>query len=231
MSDARDQIERVRAESEQPIEITKEEPLEPETPPERTREMTHTSFSRARMTWLEDDQERLHEVLAVTDEIIAAEFRVAFTVLERLHRKVRSPLTDSDGVVQAYDDGSPKWELDEYGVPVENWGLLDPDTRSKARHMLAIYLVEWEMRAADKWAEAMFAKVAWEERFAHGFTALPGIQITGKPTINDRTQWGHRLSVEERYFAVFCAALSKKADALVRSMIRLDRLLENTATD
>jgi hypothetical protein len=173
----------------------------------------------------------MHEVLAVTEQIIRAEFHVAFAVMETLYRKVRSPLVDGEtGEVLAYDDGSPKWETDEYGVPVENWSRLDPDTRSNMRHLLTAYLVEWEMRAADKWAEAMFAKVAWEERFAHGFTALPGIQITGKPTIQDRTEWGRRLSVEERYFAVFCATLSKKADTLVNSMIRLDRLLENTAS-
>jgi hypothetical protein len=230
VSDGKGKIERVLDEAGQPADATAETPLEPDLHPDRTRQFTHTSFSRARMAWLQDDQERLHEVIAITDEIIAGEFRVAFSVLESLRKRVRSPLTDGDGVVQTYDDGSPKWETDEHGVPVENWSRLDPDTRNTALFLLTTYLVEWEMRSADKWAEAMFAKVAWEERFAHGFTALPGVQITGKPTIDDRTQWGHALSVEERYFAVFCSALSRKAEALVKSMIRLQRLLENTAT-
>jgi hypothetical protein len=55
------------------------------------------------------------------------------------------------------------------------------------------------------------------------------MQISGKPTIDDRTQWGHQFSAEERYFAVFRSVLSRKADALVRSMERLRRMLESTA--
>jgi hypothetical protein len=225
-----ERVEQVIAESGRPIDATAEDPVEPDIPPDRARGFTHTGFSRMRITWLDDDQERLAIVRATANDIIQAEFRVAFAVLDMLHRQVRRPLADSDGVVQTYDDGSPKWELDEYGVPTENWGRLDPRTRENAMHVIAVFLVEMELKAVDLWAEAMFAKVIWEEKFAKNFTALPKDQLSGKPTIQDRTQWGHRNSTEERYFAVFCAVLSKKADALVRSMNRLYKLLENTAT-
>jgi hypothetical protein len=225
-----ERVEKVIAESGRPIDATEEDPIEPDPPPDRTRGFTHTGFSRMRITWLDDDQERLAIVRATANDIIQAEFKVAFAVLDMLRKQARSPLVDGDGVVQTYDDGSPKWELDEYDMPAENWSRIDPRTRENAMHAIAVFLVDMELRAVDMWAEAMFAKVIWEEKFAKNFTALPKDQLSGKPTIQDRTQWGHRNSTEERYFAVFCAVLSKKADALVRSMNRLYKLLENTAT-
>jgi hypothetical protein len=230
MSEAHDQIERALAESGRPIDITEEAGLEPDVPPDRTRQFSHTGFSRMRREWPDDDAAVMAEVRAYADDVIRQEFRVAFLVIERLRRSVREPLVDKvSGEVQAYDDGTPKWELDEDGLPVEKWHSLSDGARSDARHLIVTYLAEWQMLSIDKWAEAMFAKVQWEERFARGFTALSGADLPGKPTIDDRTQWGHRLSSDERYFAVFKAYVSKKADALIRTMMSLERLLESTA--
>jgi hypothetical protein len=121
------------------------------------------------------------------------------------------------------------WELDEWDDPAEDWGRLGDRTRSDLVHSLAIRLAEWEMIAADDWAEAMFAKVVWEEKFANGFVAMPGHQVSGKPTIDDRTQFGNRYSVDERYFAVFKAAASRKADHIVKAANRLYYMLEKSA--
>lgn len=230
MSEAHDQVERVLAESGRPIDITEEAPLEPDVPPDRTRQFAHTGFSRMRRNWPDDDAMVMAEVKACADDIVREKFRVAFLVLERLRKAVREPLVnEATGEVQAYDDGTPKWELDEDGLPVEKWYSLSDSARSNARYLIVTHMAEWQMAAADDWAEAMFAKVQWEERFARGFTALPDVTLPGKPTIDDRTQWGHRLSADERYFAVFRAYVSKKADALIKSMMSLERLLENTA--
>jgi hypothetical protein len=70
------------------------------------------------------------------------------------------------------------------------------------------------------WGSAMFAKGIWEEAFAYGYTTP-----RGKFTIDDRTQFGHLQSIEERYFAIFQSVLSRRADALVRSLQRLENML------
>jgi hypothetical protein len=230
VSTAQENIERAIADTDRPEDAAAEKPLEPDLHPDRTRQMTHTSFSRMRINWLGDDSVRLQEILAAADSMIKDEFKVAFSVIERLHRHVRTPKLDMEtGEIMYYPDQTPMWEADELGAPVEDWGLLDDRTRDSLLFTITTWLFEWELLAADEWAKAMFSKVQWEERFAKGFISLPGMQISGKPTIDDRTQWGHQFSAEERYFAVFRSVLSRKADALVRSMERLRRMLESTA--
>lgn len=231
MKSTREKIEDAIADADRPDDAAAEKTLEVDVPPDRTRQMTHTSFSRMRINWLGDDSVRLQEVLAEADSMIKDEFRVAFAVIERLHRCVRTPLMEEDvpGTIRTYPDGSPMWETDSMGLPVEDWGLLDDRTRDSLLYIITTWLFEWELKSVDEWAKAMFAKVQWEEKFAKGYVSLPGMQVSGKPTIDDRTQWGHQYSAEERYFAVYRSVLSRKADALVRSMERLRRLLENTA--
>ena len=233
MSSVGDQLERALDDMERPEEATDEQPMEVDTPPDRTRQMTHTGFSRMRMTWGPADGERLEIVRGAAREIISQEFRVVDVVMSRLHRRVREPLLVIDeatgrptGEIRTYPDGSPMWVTDEDGVPAENWGAITADDRSWLMWTIVSWLREWEMKAVDAWAEAMFAKVAWEEKFARGFVAMPGSQPAGKPTIDDRRQWGQQFSAEERYFAVFRAYLSKAADAQVRSMNRMYRMLE-----
>lgn len=225
-----DQVERVLADADRPEDPGREQGLEPDIPPDRTRQFTHTSFARMRTGWAGDDASRLAEVRATADDIIRAEFAVAFAVMDRLHHYVRTPVVDTGtGEIRTYPDGTPMWELDEAGVPAEDWGALGSREREALLFTIVTWLFEWELKSVDAWAEAMYAKVQWEEKFARGFIALPGMQVAGRPTIDDRTQWGHQFSAEERYFAVFRSVLSRKADALVRSMNRLSRLLEGTS--
>lgn len=225
------QIERVLESSGRPDDAPAEQPAAPDVPPDRTRQFTHVNFSRMRTSWAGEDQVRLAEVKAVADDIIADEFKAAFAIIDRMHRHVRTPKVDpGTGEILSYPDGSPQWETDEYGVPEEDWGLLEDRERSNLLLAINSFLFEWELKAVDKWAEAMYAKVMWEEKFAGQFTVLPGFTGAGRPTIDDRTQWGHLHSAGERYFSVFQSVLSRKADALVRSMVRLSRVLENTST-
>lgn len=231
MTDARDRIERELAEAGRPVDAAKEEPLEPDPPPDRTRETVSPGLSRLRteLRWNEADEETLAIIEATATDIISTEFRAAFVIIERLRKAVRSQAFDEEsGEFLTYADGTPRWE-EEDGIPVEDWSRLSERERRNARHALVLYLFEWETRASDKWARAMFAKVNWEEKFAHGFTALPESPGSRKPTIDDRTQWGHRLSIDERYFAVFNTYISKKADAVVRSASRLYDLLKETS--
>jgi hypothetical protein len=229
MSDARAQAARVIAESDIPADATRESPAEPTTPTERMTRFARIGLSRMRTEWPGADRDALVVLKAEADRLIREEFRGFFSVIDRFHRCVRTPQADeATGQINAYEDGTPMWELDEWGEPAEDWGMLDDRTRSNILHSLAIRLAEWEMRAADDWAEAMYAKVVWEEKFASGFVAMPGHQVSGRPTIEDRTQFGNRYSADERYFAVFKSAVSRKADAIVKAASRLYYLLEKT---
>jgi hypothetical protein len=229
MSDAREQAARVISESDIPADATRENPAEPTTPTERMKRFAHAGLSRMRTEWPGADRDALIVLKAEADRLIREEFRGFFSIIDRFHRCVRTPQADGEtGEVKAYDDGTPMWEMDEWGDPAEDWGSLDDRTRDGILHSLAIRLAEWEMHAADDWAEAMYAKVVWEEKFANGFVAMPGHQVSGKPTIEDRTYFGNRYSIDERYFAVFRSVVSRKADAIVKSATRLYYLLEKT---
>lgn len=230
MSDAREQAARVIAESDIPADATQESPVAIQTPEDRTRKFTHTSFSRTRTEWNGADRDALVVLKAEADRLVRAQFRSFFAIVDRIHRCVRTPLVDEpSGEIKTYEDGTPMWELDEWGDPAEDWNRLDDQTRNNILHSLAIRLAEWEALSADDWAEAMYSKVVWEEKFAQGFVALPGHQVSGKPTIDDRTQFGHRYSSDERYFAVFKSVVSKKADAHVKSAARLYYLFDKTS--
>lgn len=228
-TDARDQVARVMASSEVPADATREEPLQPDIPPDRTKMFRHTSFSRVRKDWIGDDAITRDKIHARAEEIIQAHFRVAYWVMREIHRHVRRPVVDpGSGEIKAYSDGSPMWECDDRGIPVEDWGLLDNTVRSDLLYVIVTHMFEWEQDAAMLWADAMFAKVQWEEAFSGAFINIPGSQLSGRPTIDDKTQHGHNYSAQERYFAVFQSALSRRAEALVKSMDRLRWLLEKT---
>jgi hypothetical protein len=227
MTDARQQVQRVLADADRPADATEEEPLSVETPPDRSRQFRYTNFSRMRLSYIGDDQVRLDHIRRTADQAIQARFNGAFSLMDRLYRCVREPVT-RDGEVVTGSDGRPIWQADEDGNPAEDWSLLGEGERSNFLFAINTHLFGWEQEAVDLWAEAMYAKVMWEEQFANAFIKLPGVSVSGKPTIDDRTQAGHAFSAQDRYFAVYCAALSRKAEAVVRSMNRLQRMLENT---
>src|ERR1700733_11799482 len=125
MSNAQDQIERVRAESDIPADDVNEEPLGADPPPDRTRQFTHTGFSRMRTGWVGDDHLKVMELEALADQMVKRRFQVAFAVIERIHRDTRTQACDGEtGELLTYPDGSPVWEKDELGIPAEDWGMI-----------------------------------------------------------------------------------------------------------
>jgi len=230
MSDAATQIQRVLDDSDIPADGTTEQPIEPTTSTERSRQFRYTNFSRMRFSWIGEDRARLDEIQRQADLALRSRFQDALDLLDRIFLCVREPAVDGEGEVRLGPDGRPVWQADEQGHPVEDWSLLGDTQRGNFLFAINTHLYGWEQGAVDLWAEAMYAKVNWEEKFANAFIKLPGNAISGKPTIDDRTQTGHAFSAQERYFAVYCSALSRKADALIRSMTRIGRMLENTMT-
>lgn len=230
MSDAQDQIERVLKESEVPADdATAEETMVSDPHPDRTHEVTRASFSRMRFGWTGDDARQVAELEALSDRIIQRRFSVAQGIIKRIHHHVRRQALDREsGEYLTYEDGTPRWEKDEFGVPVEDWAILSDRDRLNLIGTILSHMFEWEMAKANMWAEAMYAKGEWEEIFSRGYTALPDHVVSGKPTIEDRTHHSQKNAAKERYFALFESALSRKADGVVRVMTGLQRMLENT---
>src|SRR5580692_8694734 len=94
MSDAQEQIEQVLGESDVPADATAEEPMTSDPHPDRTKENARTSFSRMRTGWIGDDLRMIMELEALSDRIIRRRFSVAFGLIERVHRHVRSQKYD-----------------------------------------------------------------------------------------------------------------------------------------
>jgi hypothetical protein len=230
VSDVHEQIGRVLEKSEVPADdATAEEPMTSDPHPDRPRESERTSFSRMRTGWAGDDARVIAEMQALADKITRRRFAVAFAVIDRVHAHVRRQAFDEKtGAYLTYEDGTPQWEKDEWGAPVENWALLSDSDRSNLLHTIAVHEFEWGLAKADMWFEAMVAKGQWEEIFSRGYTALPGHVVSGKPTIEDRTHWAQRNAAQERYFALFESYLSRRADEIVRSMHGIQKVLMET---
>lgn len=228
MSDAQGQIERKLAESDVPADdAAAEETMEANPHPDRTQAFTRATFSRMRTGWIGDDKDMIMRLEGLSDQIIRRRFSVAFGVRERLWRHVRTQRHQpGTGELLTYEDGSPQWERDEFGVPVEDWERLSDRDRRALLMIILTHMFEWELARADMWAEAMYAKGEWEEFFSYGYTAVPAHVLSGKATIEDRTHNAQKNAAEARYFALFQSALSRKADGIVRAMSGIQRGLE-----
>jgi len=88
-------------------------------------------------------------------------------------------------------------------------------------------LFEWEQAEADAWGEALIGKSRYRDAFAVGYESP---QITGRPTVDDRKQRGQLLARDAEYFAVYLSWYSKRAEAVVRSMVRVNQRLKDIVT-
>jgi hypothetical protein len=215
-----EQLDRIRKDQDKLPQGDAEEPLAPDLPPDRTRRFSHVSFQRMRTDWPAEDKVKLQEIGRLADQVIAARFADAWWLLERLYRIVREPQVTLDGEIVRDLARHIRWKRNPEGFYIEDWSKLGDAERNDFLHELTIHMFEWTQQAAMMWGSAMFAKGIWEEAFAYGYTAP-----REKLTIDDRTQRGHLVSIEERYFAIFQSVLSRRADALVRSLERLETML------
>lgn len=195
--------------------------VEPTIHPDRMRTFTHTSLSRVKVSWTADEHIQMSTIWATVDKIIEAHFKTAFAVQEQLYRHVRKPVINTvSGEAVKDTRGRIRW-IEEDGIPYEDWLSLGDREREQALYQITTHMFEWEQIAAKIWGDAMFAKGIWEEQFAHAFSGAPGT----RPTVDDKTHHAHKHSMEQRYFAIFQSLLSRRADAVVRSMTRLYTVL------
>ncbi len=180
-------------------------------------------FSRMRTDWNGPEGDVVRSVLRAIDDRIQHEFLDAYEIMNTLYELVRTPETDAQGdpIVDAH--GFKVWKRRTNGTWDEDWTRLTRGQKENVLFEITARLFSWEQRAANRWTEAMLAKGAWEERFAIDYRAPEG-----RATIEDRTAAAKTGSTDERYLAIFMAAYSRRADAIVRTMQLIGQRLKDS---
>lgn len=181
-----------------------------------------TVMSRFPTDWTKENAQTITRIKHAVDEVMRAHFPDAYAIMDDLYLEVRSPVVNADGEPVLDDHGRLTWERTELGAYVEDWTVLSLKQREEYLLRLTTLLFEWEQTAASLWTEAMFSKAMWVENFAREFNKVV------KGTVDDRTNRANHEAAAERYFAVYTSALSRHADALVKSMERLTLRLKDT---
>lgn len=170
-------------------------------------------FARMRTEWRGEDAKVLAAAQNTVEEMVRENFRDAFLILNDLFERVREPDADRfTGEILRDRFGWTIWRRNEFGDYIEDWSRLTRKEREEFLFRITTRLFDWEQRAADAWAQAMYAKTMWEEKFSIDYDA----PVAG--TIEDRTAVGRKGAIEERYFAILVTHYSRRAESLVRTM-------------
>lgn len=226
-----DEIEESRRANRALAEVAREadRPMHVDPAPDRTRLFSSMSFSRMRTSWNPGEQEVIDAARAQSDRELTREFGEVYRILNKVYEIVRTPVRDPETGVPITDRfGLIIWQTDHLGMVLEDWSRLTERDKDGLIHEITTHLVMWEQKAADFWAEAMFAKALWEENFAITFVETPLVE-NKRPTVEDRTQNAQVAAREQRYLAIYMSVRSKKAESLVRSMALLSQRLKDTA--
>ena len=181
-----------------------------------------TVMSRFPTDWTKENAVTISRVKHAVDEVLHEKFADAYQIMDDIYNDVRFAEADENGEPLLDEHGRPVWAKNELGAYLEDWTSLGLKERENYLLRLTTLLFEWEQTAADLWTEAMFSKAMWVENFAREFNAA----VRG--TVDDRTNRANVHAAAERYFAVYTSALSRHADALVKSMERLTLRLKDT---
>lgn len=207
-------------------EITEraDEPIDVDPHADRTREFTHTSLSRQRWSWEADDQRAIDGIHQILDNEMLRRFSGAYQIMNDLYEIVREPEVTDQGEIITDSHGWTVWATTPSGAYVEDWYRLGHKDMTNFVFRIVTGLFAWEQTAAEIHADSLFAKAMWEEAVAIQYQTA---RETGQKTVEDRTQAARRLSQDQRLFGIFQAAMSRRADALVRNMTLLSQRLKD----
>lgn len=193
-------------------------------PEEREEWFRSPGFQRMKTAWEGDDKRQIDRVQGVIDRAILETFQDAYAVMSDIYDIVREPMVNEatgEILIDAY--GFRVFAKNPLtGAHLEDWTALGIREREHFLFRITTSLFDWEQRAADLWTRAMFSKGMFVEQFAIQYDA----PMHG--TIDDRNARGNKEAAEERYFALMNSAISRKADALVRTMTNLQLRLKDT---
>lgn len=191
---------------------------------DRTREFTHTSLSRQRWSWDPDDQRAIDGIHQIIDNEMLRRFSGAYQIMNDLYEIVREPEVTDQGEIVTDANGWTVWATTSSGAYREDWYRLGHKDMANFIFRIVTGLFAWEQTAAEIHGDSLFAKAMWEEAVAIQYKTA---RDTGQKTVEDRTQAARRLSQDQRLFGIFQAVMSRRADALVRSMSLLSQRLKD----
>lgn len=198
-----------------------------ETPEIPTFRRGNTGMSRMRVGISSEDRAYLAEVHDQVDDIVVHVFRDAYAIMSQIYDVVRTPVVDDDGEPVTDRHGFVQWVSDGYGDYEADWTRLGIHQREHFIFELSTRLFDWEQRAVGLWGDAMLFKAQHEERFADAYLVPGAKDVTGK-TESARTNFAKREVAEDRYLAIMQTVVSRRADAVVRTMTLLCQRLKDT---
>lgn len=191
---------------------------------DRTQEFSHFGLSRMRLDWREGDAQAMTGLHRVVENVMLENFGAAYQIMNDLYEIVREARVDVNGEIEVDEHGWTVWEMNESGAYIEDYTRLSSKEVRDFLFRITTRLFQWEQSAASLWGDAMFAKAIWEQSLAQVYQDS---RLHGARTVEDRTQAARVGSREDRLFALFRSLISRKADALVRSMQILSQRLKD----
>lgn len=198
-------------------------------PDERPVKWRTPGFMRMRFSWNDDERMVIDRAKAATQQKIMDAFPDAFWIMNSIYDLVREPVKRFDpatGEVEIVRDiyGFAEWVRNADGSYVEDFNKMNRRDKEHYIGLISTRLFTWEQIQVEMWADAMFAKAKFEERFAIVYDA----PMTG--TVDDRNAVAKKDAADERYFAIYMTVLSRRADALTRSLDRISQRLKDVLT-
>jgi hypothetical protein len=198
--------------------------LSPDPHDDRTQTFSHLGLSRMRMSWSTEDAEAMAGLHQVIERRMLERFSDAYRIMNDLYEIVREPHIQEGGEIATDVHGFTVWARTESGGYVEDYTKLGSKEVKDFLFRITTRLFEWEQEAASLWGDAMFAKAVWEQTLAEGYNDS---RSNGAKTVEDRTQAARLASREDRLFGIFASLMSRKAEALVRSLSLLSQRLKD----
>jgi hypothetical protein len=199
-------------------------------PHDKTADMERTvirfrspGFAGLSLNWTRENNSVLARARGLAQQWLDQNYGDVIRMVNEIYDTVREKVTDpATGEVVLDAHGFAVWRTNKYGRPIEDWSKLTKAKRDDYLFSIVTNLYTWRQRAADAWLEAMAAKAQWDEAYSGHFESL----VSG--TIEDREARGKIESQEERMFAILLEYRRRLAEALIKDMDQLARILAET---
>lgn len=179
-------------------------------------------FHRMKVDFTDEERIIVQSQIERAEDWLRRDFPEVYHILHQVYEIVRNPVVIQDEPVLD-KRGEQVWSKTTTGHIYEDYSRLTMKQREGFLFQITTWLFVWEQMASNIWLEAMFARAAWEEKHAIDYDA------PRNKTMGERDALAKKGAIDERYFAIFLAGYSRKAEALVRTMRTVAQRMERGA--
>lgn len=170
---------------------------------------------RLAIEWEESDRDDLDFIQASIEKKLLKDYAQAFAMENHMLEKVRTPLPPGQG---------PGWVQNADGSYVEDWSRIGTKELEEFIQAASAEAFFASQRMIDGYAEAVFAKFAYEDAYDDKYASL----LTG--TVGDKTAKAKRHTQKERWMALYKMLYYKKSkevvDRLDQHVRRVERIYQ-----